>query len=157
MSNGEPGWILDVTGEAINLAHVRRIAIGSKFQETGRVDVDGYNVVDTVFHVLAEFHYLPRTQWPVLAQNLVNREAAEQWIATRFWTLAERPLARDPFADHEVMENIVYGRGASAGVRVAQRIKHLSGMADVEVAATTFGWVVSDHRAGKSWDVRDDA
>lgn len=84
MSGSETGWILDVTGEAINLAHVRRIAIGSKFQEVKGLNEHGDPDGMMTFFVLAEFHYLPRTQWPVLTQNLVDREAAEQWIASRF-------------------------------------------------------------------------
>lgn len=85
MSTGETGWILDLGGEAINLAHVRRIRIGSRFQERVTRHPDEPDGV-TLFYVEAEMAGVscgdPR---PTLVQNLETRESAEHWVASRFW------------------------------------------------------------------------
>jgi hypothetical protein len=97
MNAGETGWILDLSGEAINLAHVRRIRIDSRFQEVNRLDsamIDEAPDVVVTFYVEAEMAGAscgdPR---PTLAQNIQTREAAEHWVASRFWQSVASPGA----------------------------------------------------------------
>jgi hypothetical protein len=146
------GWIIGLAGEAVNLAHVRRVCIGSRFQEAKSHEDEAPDGAMR-FHVEAEMHYLPRADWPVLAQNLETREAAEHWIASRFGDVPE------PQADPATGADSVEHRSIKAVIddvtlNPAELIAELQAMPGVKVRETVYGWLIDDPATGESWHLQ---
>jgi hypothetical protein len=155
MTGGETGWMLDLNGNAINLAHVRRVMIGSRFQEAKSHEDEAPDGV-TVFYVEAELVGAQCGEArPVLVQNLPDHIAAEHWVATRFWQpsfdVQRTNMAASAYAGpHASVEALVY----DTNIPVAKRVEMLAGMPDVRVGFTHDGWQVTDERANASWELR---
>lgn len=146
------GWVLDLSGEAINLDHVRRVRIGSRFQDSrGQEDrPDGV----TVFHVEAEMVGAQCGEArPVLVQNLADRVSAEHWVACRFWqpevrhdSVRETPLAKSV---REVMTDRT--------LPLAQKLSMVQGLG-AQVNEDTNGWQIIDPtsatRADLVWEIQ---
>jgi hypothetical protein len=155
MNAGEPGWILDLSGEAINLAHVRRIRIGHRFQEIKRLDHEPDGAV--TFYVEAEMAGAscgdPR---PTLAQNIETREAAEHWVASRFW----QPVAT---AQHESAGQITVPPGVvrkiidARSMAQVDKIDLLGHIRGVTIVAYPDHWRIQDDTEGLTWELRPDA